>query len=253
MNTTKKKPPGVVLYDGPSRIDGKPIVVIATFASKNKKTGNVIQTWILRKNINPIRAINTGADRSVCGECPLRGTISRVNRKPINVDNGCYVQIGKAPRSVWQSYQNGNYPDFERVSHVHLFADRVIRLGSYGDPVAAPLSAWKPLLSVSAGWTGYTHQWRDRRFRRWSKYIMASTHTLDDNDLARNYGFRWFRSGSDGIGPGEIMCPASAEAGSRLTCEQCLACSGGRASQVSVYIQNHGSAATMKAFGKATR
>ena len=38
---------GVVLYDGPSRIDGAPIVAIAcriTQASENEKTGAMVQT-----------------------------------------------------------------------------------------------------------------------------------------------------------------------------------------------------------------
>jgi hypothetical protein len=246
----KKNPPGVVLYDGPSRIDGQPIVVISTFTSKNIKTGDVIQTWILRKNINPIRALNTGSDKSVCGDCPLRGIIKRADRIPKNVDNGCYVQIEQAPRAVWQSYQDGNYPFFDRKEHLRLFSGRKLRMGSYGDPVASPLSVWRPLLKVAAGWTGYTHQWRHRRFRNWSRFIMASTHSKSDNDLARSYGFRWFRSG-DEIGPGEIHCPASEAEGNRLTCEECCACSGGRPSQVSVFIKLHGSPSTVAGFRKA--
>jgi len=33
---------GVVLYEGPSMLDGEPIVVIATLKSSNIKTGNMV-------------------------------------------------------------------------------------------------------------------------------------------------------------------------------------------------------------------
>jgi hypothetical protein len=38
---------GVELWRGASVIDGSPIVYIATLSSSNRKTGNMIQTWIL--------------------------------------------------------------------------------------------------------------------------------------------------------------------------------------------------------------
>jgi hypothetical protein len=58
-----KTPNGYILYQGPSAIDGKPIVVIATgFASKsnNGKTGDMIQTWIIRQDIAPHLAVKSG-------------------------------------------------------------------------------------------------------------------------------------------------------------------------------------------------
>ena len=67
---------GVILYRGPSLIDGKPIVVIATGLkrrSKNSKTMDMIQTWILRADINPKDAIYNGEDASISGCRALRG------------------------------------------------------------------------------------------------------------------------------------------------------------------------------------
>ena len=49
------RPPGVILYSGPSRIDNEPIVVIATFDSDNEKTGKMIQTWIIRRDLSPLQ------------------------------------------------------------------------------------------------------------------------------------------------------------------------------------------------------
>jgi hypothetical protein len=83
---------GLVLYRGPSMIDGQPIVCIATglaTKSTNEKTGDLIQTWILRDDIAPIDAANTGADVSICGDCPHRGQV--IDGK--NVNRTCYVTL----------------------------------------------------------------------------------------------------------------------------------------------------------------
>ena len=37
---------GYVLHEGPSPFDGQPIVSIATLHSSNRKTGDMVQTWI---------------------------------------------------------------------------------------------------------------------------------------------------------------------------------------------------------------
>ena len=88
---TKRK--GYVLQRGKSPIDGKPFVVIATMESKNTKTGNMIQVWILREDINPVEAIATGDDYTVCGDCP--------HRKQADGSRSCYVNVGQAPRQIY--------------------------------------------------------------------------------------------------------------------------------------------------------
>lgn len=54
---------GIILYRGPSMLDGSPIVCIATGiegkASRNGKAGEMVQTWILREDIAPHEAIHT--------------------------------------------------------------------------------------------------------------------------------------------------------------------------------------------------
>src|SRR5262245_54038294 len=50
VKVKKPRPNGVVLYRGPSLLNGKPIVCVAvglTRRSKNQKTGGAIQTYIL--------------------------------------------------------------------------------------------------------------------------------------------------------------------------------------------------------------
>ena len=55
---------GFIFYRGKSPIDRAPIVGIATLESKNGKTGNMIQTWILRTDTHPLEARRTGRDRA---------------------------------------------------------------------------------------------------------------------------------------------------------------------------------------------
>jgi hypothetical protein len=83
-------------------VDGAPIVAIATDGTRNRKTGSMIQIWILRADVNPVEAVLTGADRSVCGACPLRSRDGLRGR-------GCYVQVQDAPAAVWRAYRAGKY------------------------------------------------------------------------------------------------------------------------------------------------
>lgn len=69
----------VEAWRGPSPIDGAPIVMImtglsrkASEQSKNTKTGPMVQTHIVRQDMAPVVAMMNGADRAICGDCPLR-------------------------------------------------------------------------------------------------------------------------------------------------------------------------------------
>lgn len=48
---TGKKLHGFIAYQGPSQLDGKPVVLIVTRAGRrsNRKTGALVQTYILRQ------------------------------------------------------------------------------------------------------------------------------------------------------------------------------------------------------------
>lgn len=256
-SATGTQPLGLVLYEGRSELDGQPIVAIATGfrrPSSNQKTGNLLQSWILRSDVNPVQAIHTGRDASVCGSCPLRGLLERQQRRIVNRRRACYVAIHQAPLSVYQAYRRGRYEPFDVGQHLALFQGRMLRLGSYGEPVAAPYSVWSPLLRVARGWTGYTHAWRQGRFWRFRRFLMASCETLADAEQARSRGWRTFRSAAQGEHParGEFHCPASAEKGHRLTCEACGACDGanGSPNRASVLIWAHGSPATLASYSR---
>ena len=62
----KPRERGYILYEGPSMLDGEPIAVIATMTTSNVKTGDMVQTWILRSDINPVQASKIGEDKSIC-------------------------------------------------------------------------------------------------------------------------------------------------------------------------------------------
>lgn len=229
---------GVILYEGPSKLDGKPIVVIATGirkASTNAKTGAMVQTYIIRSDVNPIEAVKTGEDASICGACP--------HRMQADGSRSCYVTLIHGPRSVYAGYKRGIYPKANAFEAAQLFAGKMVRLGTYGDPAAAPFALWKTALLHAKGWTGYTHQWRSIP-ARWSELVMASADSVADMDQAHALGYRTFRVTAEpfaNVKGRETVCPASEEKGKVADCFSCRACMGtsGKA-RVSVQIAAHG-------------
>ena len=250
----KNRITGVVFYEGCSMIDGSPIVGIATFGTKNRKTGKMVQTWIMRSDVHPMDAVNEGSDSSVCGDCPLRGRIADVSErtfkgenKGLTVNKGrcCYVLVQNAPSNIWKGYKRGIYPKLSKANAVKMLGYG-LRYGSYGDPVAIPVESWDKLAVHCGGKrAGYTHQWKDDRFSHWSNRVMASTHTVGENLEAKGKGFRTFRTvvGMMERSGDEIVCPASVEAGFSKSCEECGACNGSREGdkRKSVMIVSHGS------------
>lgn len=232
-----KVPQGVIIYRGPSMINGKPIVVVATSiasGSKNGKTGAMVQVFILADNIKPHEAVFGGKDEAVCGDCPHRY---------VNGAGSCYVNPLHGPSGVYRAIVNNSYPTQTPEQASELVANRVVRLGAYGDPAAVPLTVWDALLTKASGWTGYTHQWKKSIAKGLNRYCMASVETERQQRFANKKGWRTFRireDENDTLLKNEIMCPASEEAGKRKTCEECGACSGGNVKKASVAIIAHG-------------
>lgn len=230
------KATGYIFYRGPSMLDGLPIVgVVLTGRSSNSKTGTMVQSYILADNGMSARS---GADRSVCGECPHR----RYHSGGIPGKAGaCYVNLGQGPRAVSDGIRRGIYPTFDDTARDRL-RGRLVRLGSYGDPAAIPFHIWADLLKGTDGHTGYTHQWKDPRFARFGMLCMASVDNEAEAHAAWLAGWRTFRvKSAEGLRlSGEVVCPASTEAGHKVTCSQRLACDGAGAKR-SIVIDAHGS------------
>ena len=229
---------GFILYEGPSLYDGKPIVVIATMESGNVKTGDMIQTWILLQDVNPIEASRTGQDSSICGTCPHMG-------KPSDKATGwakarsCYVNLLHGPLGIWKAYRKGSYPKATPYQLTTLAKDRYCRVGSYGDPSAVPLDIWLELVRYSKGWTAYTHASQNPM----PDLLMTSADNLGQAQAAWAKGERTFRviqSVNDVVKGKESLCPASAEAGRRSTCESCRLCNGSASKAKSIAIVAHG-------------
>lgn len=240
---TKRK--GAVLYRGPSAIDGSPIVVVATGleagGSKNLKTGGMVQTWILADTPeSPYQVAQSGADRSVCGDCPHRGTVEWGR----NVGRSCYVTLIHGPRGAHAKLKRGGYPQVAWEGLAPLFRGRVVRIGAYGDPGAVPDAArfWSEVVREAKAWTGYTHRWRDTG-EGLQGLVMASADSLGDYEEAKARGWRTFRvmRAAESALPGaEVICPASAEAGKRTTCMDCTLCMGQSRPARDVAIVVHG-------------
>lgn len=224
---------GVILYEGPSMIDGAPIVVIANridTASNNGKTGAMVQTFIMRQDIAPHDALKTGDDSSICGDCTHR---------PAN-GGSCYVRVFQAPLSTWKAYKRGRYLKITPAQSTALFADRFFRLGTYGDPAAAPFQIWRAATLKTRGHNGYTHQWR--AFSAFKTLCMASADSVDEAAQAQAMGWRTFRvkKSHEAIN-NEVTCPASKEAGAKTSCVDCRACGGTSAkARASIVINDHG-------------
>jgi hypothetical protein len=224
---------GVILYEGPSMIDGAPIVVIAnriTTASNNSKTGAMVQTFIMRQDVPPHEAIKTGDDESICGDCTHR---------PAN-GGSCYVKVFQAPLSTWKAYKRGRYLNITAAQSSKLFAGRFFRLGTYGDPAAAPYQIWRAATLKTRGHNGYTHQWK--RFASFKTLCMASADTVEEAQEAQAQGWRTFRvKKSHEAIDREVTCPASKEAGARTSCVDCRACGGTSAkARANIVINDHG-------------
>ena len=233
-----KKPTGYIIYKGPSLLDGKPIVAIALTGSSNRKTGDMVQTYILADNgERPTTNQRTGADASICGDCKHR---------PIN-GGACYVVTAQGPTMVFKSYQAGKYPT-DNGEASKASAGRMVRLGTYGDPSAVPSSVWLKLLARAKGNTGYTHQWHNPTLPKAEQdflksHCMASADTPEEMTLARAKQWRTFRVrlAGEALGAKESICPASDEGGKKLQCATCGLCNGissGR--KGSIAIINHG-------------
>ena len=225
---------GAILYEGPSLLTGKPIVVIAiglASNSTNRKTGAMIQTYILCADQNPIEAVNNGADAAICGGCIHRKNLVTGTRT-------CYVTLMHGPSSVYKTYKAGKYPVLTDYS---VFTGKPVRFGTYGDPAAVPLSVWQNLSAQASMTTGYTHQWKAKKFAALSAFCQASAETAEDVVSANAKGFGTFRvlPVLESVPTETVHCPASAEMGKVTTCVACGICDGAKKMNVAIFA--HGS------------
>ena len=222
------KTTGYLLHTG--TVSGHEFAAIATLKTANRKTGDMVQVWFILTGLHPVLAVKQGLDaRTICSGCPFAS------------GNGCYVNVGQAPSAIYNGHKRGIYPQLEPKDYAAVFGGRKIRFGAYGNPTLLPLSIVKAIATVSAGWTGYFHDWQTNPLaKQYSAYFMASTETQDSYRLATSLGYRTFHVSPDQ--PADtVECLATSTNG-RVQCADCkLACNGLTGRPLSVWIAPHGS------------
>ena len=212
------------------------INVITLTASQNKKLGwfkNVLGTY----HFSP-EQLEGGIekDSKSCLDCPLSYTSG----------NGkCYTHKGlqrlgllsmlKRLRKL--SIEDWNVDSFNKFTdQLKSFNIDLFRAGIYGEPIYLSIDEIQQLKALSKNMTGYTHQWSKPEFNEYSNFLMASTHSIFETNLANGLGWRSFNVG---IIEG-VNCPASKEAGKRTTCASCGLCNGSTGnSSKNIYIKQH--------------
>ena len=219
-----------VFYEGPSPVNGRDVVAIATglgSPSENPKTGEMVQVFILDAEVAPNDAQKLGLDESTCGDCALRPLLAK------DPKSSCYVLTFQSPLAVWGAFKRGAYPVMTpaEVGALAKRKNRPIRLGSWGDPAMIPFEVIADLLDASeTGHTGYTHQWaRDWFDQRYLSVLMASVD--DESQLADlPNDARYFRvATNDTPNDGEVTCPATvknSDGNPLTTCARCKLCAG---------------------------
>ena len=238
------KPLGFIIDQGLSPIDSMPYVAILTLKTSNRKTGNMAQVWILRSDINPVEALSTGDDYSICGNCPHRKganeLIDGVLKYIVSDSRSCYVNVGQAPNSVYKAYKKGRYAIATSDDLKRALSDRKIRWGAYGDPSVLHKNVVNEINSYALAHTGYTHQWRSDYAQQFKGIFQASCDGFTDYLEASQTGWATFSVVPKGYKPASIkQCPATVN-NSQAQCITCSMCDGAK---TDIYVEAHGSGA----------
>lgn len=227
------------VWEGTSQLDGRTRIAVyltggrGTKPSANRKTGAMVQAWIMAVDQAPHDLVREGQDQAICGACPHSGSQGQT----------CYVRTSDAPLSIWRAHsgkRSGLVAD-----QIARFGALPLRLGAYGDPAAVPVHVWRTLLRRlrTPYWTGYTHQWA--RFPALRDLCMASVDSAMEADRAHDLGWRTFRVtpwNHLDLQAGEIECPADSRG---VQCIDCGLCDGARMGdrRKSIAIKAHGARA----------
>jgi len=226
-------PNGVVAWSDADRV----LILTGLRApSTNRKTGRMVQGWILARAEDPVAAVRSGLDAKVCpSTCPLRGDKG--------AGRGCYVNLGQAPLSVWRAYNRGAYLDADWTALRTMLRGKAVRFGAYGDPAMVPVAVLERVARYADRWTAYTHAWAEipaDHAKRLRRLAMASVESEADAAVARASGWRTFRIGLDKDPGREIWCPATVEGGASTTCDRCGLCAGASNGGRSIVVAPHG-------------
>lgn len=229
----KHKTNGYLLHEGLTTSGDRFAVIATGFKSKsdNRKTGDMLQLWIILADINPVEGVKSGLDATtVCQGCPFAS------------GRGCYVNAGQAPLGIYKAYKRGGYPLLDASDYAGAFAGRRVRFGAYGNPSLIPLAMVAAIAQSCDGWTGYFHDWKTMdsdTLTGYARFFMASTETESSRAMAERLKIRYFH-----VSP---VQPASAIECVNVTrgtsCSDCRLCAGTSKRAKSIWINPHGSGA----------
>ena len=221
---------------------GQECVINVQHGSKNSKTGDGVQIFIL-----PMSWITNGKekmsdDTASCMDC--------IHSKLKN--GSCYVRKGFAEyglkskvNSLHKQYLSGDLILRSLNELIGIEGPKLkgkfVRFGAYGEPVLLGPQVTKKISNLALNFTGYTHQWHIPQYEWSKKYFMASVESNALMEKANSKGFRTFRVRTklNGLHASEIICPASKEGGRKVTCNNCVLCKGASSKAKSIVIIKH--------------
>lgn len=220
--------------------------VLKTKPSENSKLGFGYIVHTYHWSIDQVSSGKFTNDAHNCMDCPYS------YNQNAGKSGGCYTHgglQGQGLRSMLKRlhrlYGEGKIEKLDKqkleefISLSSAASPVLTRLGVYGEPITLPLNTMGKLVRISKAHTGYTHQWNKDAAKPYSKYLMASTHSVFETLIAESYGFRAFVSAKSKE-KAMPVCPASKEMGYKLTCVQCKACDGTvNGKTKSIFIHKH--------------
>ena len=225
--------------------DKNNIHVIQAKVSANSKigVGYIVQTYHL--SLDQVKNNDITLDKSNCLNCPLS----------YNMNEGkslCYTAKGmqlfglksmlkrlNKNLSTFKPYNKDVFDAFVTTVKNYYPVD-LVRFGAYGEPVLLGEYNTAQLATISAKHTGYSHQWKLKKFA-WAKYFfMSSTHGQNEANKAKKMGFRNFVVLEKGDVTTGVNCPASKESDKELSCIACGLCIGSnKGIKKDVFINKH--------------
>jgi len=222
--------------------------VLQTKPSGNSKIGMgyVVQTYHFAEE--QVRDNNFTDDTNTCFDCPY--SYNQNNGK----SGGCYTHKGmqyvglkSMLNRLNKLYHNNSIKPLDPqqvkdyLSASKYLHPKVVRFGAYGEPVLLPLNLVGKLYKLAPKTTGYTHQWHKPLVSAYSKYLMASCHSVIEASVANSMGWRGFVSVDKSQLTAGAICPAAKEfKGHKKTCVECGACNGRSTGRTNnIFINKH--------------
>ena len=210
------------------------VLVVFNYATTtNQKisngNGKIVQTYTYgREQFEFVKKGNgvvqmADFDSANCLDCPFSKSngyrLGKCYTHKFPQMRGFKAMLGAIVRQYgnWDSIPE--IPDLPPTKLVEVSTNNYIRFGSYGEPIFIPVNWMQELTKVCASWTGYTHQWHKQP--AYKPYFMASVHSVFEEKLANDMGWRVFTIQKEITNDKNVLCPSD-----RTTCQKCSLCSG---------------------------